>query len=95
MTPGDVLFLPPLWLHTATPTSDSSIAVNVFFRDLEGGCYAAGKDVYGNRDLAAYEKGRTDLTRIVNSFQKLPAEAREFYLLRLADELRRKAKGAQ
>lgn len=95
MTPGDVLFLPPLWLHTATPTSDSSIAVNVFFRDLEGGCYAAGKDVYGNRDLAAYEKGRTDLTRIANSFQKLPAEAREFYLLRLADELRRKAKGAQ
>ncbi|WPJ64437.1 hypothetical protein SMAC4_04141 [Sordaria macrospora] len=95
VTPGDVLFLPPLWLHTATPTSDSSIAVNVFFRDLDGGCYAAGKDVYGNRDLAAYEKGRMDVTRIANSFQKLPAEAREFYLLRLADELRRKAKGAQ
>ncbi|KAK3948606.1 hypothetical protein QBC32DRAFT_221630 [Pseudoneurospora amorphoporcata] len=94
VAPGDVLFLPPLWLHTATPTSDSSVAVNVFFRDLDGGCYAAGKDVYGNRDLAAYEKGRLDLTRIANSFQKLSAEAREFYLLRLADELRRKAKGA-
>ncbi|KAK0741628.1 hypothetical protein B0T21DRAFT_381455 [Apiosordaria backusii] len=90
---GEVLFLPPLWLHTATPTSDQSIAVNVFFRDLDSNSYAAGRDVYGNRDLAAYEKGRQDIGRIANSFQKLPAEAREFYLLRLADELRRKARG--
>lgn len=93
LSPGDVLFLPPLWLHTATPTTDSSIAVNVFFKDLDGSCYAAGRDVYGNRDLAAYEKGRQDVARIANSFQKLPADAREFYLLRLADELRRKARG--
>ncbi|KAK0740709.1 hypothetical protein B0T18DRAFT_373778 [Schizothecium vesticola] len=93
LSPGDVLFLPPLWLHTATPTTNNSIAVNVFFKDLEGNCYAAGRDVYGNRDLAAYEKGRQDVARIANSFQKLPADAREFYLLRLADELRRKARG--
>lgn len=93
LLPGDVLFLPPLWLHTATPISDSSIAVNVFFRNLDGACYAAGRDVYGNRDLAAYEKGRQDVAKIANSFQKLPTEAREFYLLRLADELRRKARG--
>ncbi|KAL2016509.1 hypothetical protein VTK56DRAFT_3437 [Thermocarpiscus australiensis] len=92
LSPGDVLFLPPLWLHTATPTSGTSIAVNVFFRDLDGGCYASGRDVYGNRDLAAYEKGRQDIARIASSFQKLPAEVREFYLLRLADELRRKAR---
>ncbi|KAK3320988.1 hypothetical protein B0T19DRAFT_478170 [Cercophora scortea] len=94
LAPGEVLFLPPLWLHTATPVgeSGSSVAVNVFFRDLESG-YAAGRDVYGNRDLAAYEKGRQDVGRIANSFKKLPAEAREFYLLRLADELRRKARG--
>ncbi|KAL2264431.1 hypothetical protein VTK26DRAFT_3318 [Humicola hyalothermophila] len=91
LQPGDVLFLPPLWLHTATPTSSTSIAVNVFFKDLDGGHYASGRDVYGNRDLAAYEKGRQDVARIVNGFQKLPAEIKEFYLLRLADELRRKA----
>ncbi|KAB5583350.1 methyltransferase-like protein [Coniochaeta sp. 2T2.1] len=89
LSPGDVLFIPPLWLHTATPTSDTSIAVNVFFRDLENG-YSAGRDVYGNRDLAAYEKGRQDVNKLVSSFQKLPAQAREFYLLRLADELRQK-----
>ncbi|EQB51860.1 leucine carboxyl methyltransferase [Colletotrichum gloeosporioides Cg-14] len=84
--PGDILFLPPLWLHTAAPTSDMSVAVNVFFRNLEKG-YSSGRDVYGNRDLAAYEKGRQDVSRIANNFSKLPADAREFYIRRLADEL--------
>ena len=97
LSPGEVLFLPPLWLHTATPITSSgpSVAVNVFFRDVEsfGPHYAPGRDVYGNRDLAAYEKGRQDVNRIAKSFEKLPAEAREFYILRLADELRRKARG--
>jgi tRNA wybutosine-synthesizing protein 4 len=93
LSPGEVLFLPPLWLHTAAPTSDQSIAVNVFFKDLDSRQYAPGRDVYGNRDLAAYEKGRQDISRIANSFGKLPAEAREFYLLRLADELRQRARG--
>lgn len=86
VSPGDVLFLPPLWLHTATPTTDMSVAVNIFFRDLDGG-YAAGRDVYGNRDLAAYEKGRQDVSKIAKQFQQLPEEMRKFYLARLADEL--------
>ncbi|KAJ0380417.1 hypothetical protein COL26b_001119 [Colletotrichum chrysophilum] len=84
--PGDILFLPPLWLHTAAPTSDMSVAVNIFFRNLEKG-YSSGRDVYGNRDLAAYEKGRQDVSRIANNFSKLPSDAREFYMRRLADEL--------
>ncbi|KAK1597786.1 leucine carboxyl methyltransferase [Colletotrichum navitas] len=84
--PGDILFLPPLWLHTATPTSDMSVAINVFFRNLERG-YSTGRDVYGNRDLAAYEKGRQDIARVGSSFSNLPPDAREFYIRRLADEL--------
>ncbi|KAM3499018.1 hypothetical protein MY10362_007696 [Beauveria mimosiformis] len=80
--PGDVLFLPPLWLHTATPTTDMSIAVNTFFRDLDGG-YATGRDVYGNRDLAAYEKGRQEVAKIAKQFQELPEETRKFYLASL------------
>ena len=83
---GDVLFLPAMWFHTATPTADLSMAVNVFFRDLESG-YSTGRDVYGNRDLAAYEKGRQDVARIAKSFERLPPELRHFYLARLADEL--------
>ena len=94
LSAGDVLFLPPLWLHAATPTADVSIAVNVFFRDLESaGTYSAGRDVYGNRDLTAYEKARQDISRLTGSFGKLPAQTREFYILRLADELRQKAGG--
>ncbi|KAF4465286.1 leucine carboxyl methyltransferase 2 [Fusarium albosuccineum] len=86
LNPGDVLFLPAMWFHTATPTTDLSVAVNVFFRDLESG-YSTGRDVYGNRDLAAYEKGRQDVTRIAKSFDRLPPEIRRFYLTRLAEEL--------
>lgn len=85
--PGDVLLLPPMWLHTASPTSDMSVAVNIFFRDMAEG-YAAGRDVYGNRDLEAYERGRQDAARIGRSFEKLPREIQRFYLSRLADELR-------
>lgn len=32
---GDTLFIPPLWAHTAKPTSQTSIAVNVFFRNMD------------------------------------------------------------
>ena len=87
---GDVLFIPPLWLHAAAPTDGVSVAVNVFFRSLDGG-YAAGKDVYGNRDIQAYEKGRRDVDRISQSFDHLPAEMRGFYMERLANELRDRA----
>ena len=90
LQPGDTLLLPPMWLHTATPTSDMSVAINVFFRDLKDG-YSGGRDVYGNRDLAAYEKGRQELARIGRSFEKLPKEIRRFYLSRLADELQEAA----
>ena len=89
--PGDILFLPPLWLHSALPISPGmSIAVNVFFRNLTAG-YAAGKDVYGNRDLQPYEKGRQDLAKVIKSFDNLPSVVRGFYLQRLADELALKA----
>ncbi|KAI1499454.1 leucine carboxyl methyltransferase [Biscogniauxia marginata] len=90
LKPGDILFLPPAWLHTAEPLTDLGVAVNVFFRSLESG-YSSGRDVYGNRDIAAYEKGRQDIARMVASFKKVPYDMREFYIRRLADELARKA----
>ncbi|KAI1495238.1 leucine carboxyl methyltransferase [Biscogniauxia mediterranea] len=90
LKPGDILLLPPAWLHTAKPLTDLGVAVNVFFRNLEHG-YSTGRDVYGNRDIAAYEKGRQDITRIAASFNKIPPDMREFYIRRLADELAGKA----
>ena len=88
---ADVLYIPPLWLHTALPIETVSIAVNVFFRDLESG-YAAGRDVYGNRDMQAYEKGRKDIEKILKSFEKLPPQMAKFYLERLADEMKARAR---
>ena len=90
LKPGDILFIPPLWPHTASPTGQVSVAVNVFFRNLAAG-YAAGRDVYGNRDLQAYEKGRNDVQKIARSFQGLPPDMARFYLLRLAQELKDQA----
>lgn len=75
------------WLHTAEPTTNISIAVNVFFRSLDSAHYATGRDVYGNRDLAAYDKGRKEIGRLVNGFDKVPGPYKQFYLLRLAEEL--------
>lgn len=86
LEPGDVLFLPPMWLHAARAVSGFSVAVNVFFRNLQTG-YALGRDVYGNRDLTAYEKGRTEVEKIVSTFDRVPRDASEFYLRRLAEEL--------
>ncbi|KZF19406.1 leucine carboxyl methyltransferase [Xylona heveae TC161] len=126
LRPGDILFLPPLWLHTATVAAPSpgeqgpsdkpnsanasatSIAVNIFFRNLDSkpgdstngksgsgagsNFYAAGKDVYGNRDLRPYETGRRDVDRIAKGFDALPRDIRRFYLERLALELLDKAR---
>ena len=92
LEPGDILFIPPMWVHTAAPTDGMSIAVNIFFRNMQNNSYAAGRDVYGNRDLAAYERGRKDVARIVKSFEDLPADVSGFYLERLANELLEQAK---
>lgn len=90
LKPGDILFIPPMWSHTATPEEGVSVAVNVFWRDLDKG-YAAGKDVYGNRDLQAYENGRRDVEKIVRAFRDIPTDVAKFYLERLAGEIQEKA----
>jgi len=48
--------------------SHINISLNVFFRSLAPAKYPAGRDVYGNRDLAAYEDGRRDLEKIIRRF---------------------------
>jgi tRNA wybutosine-synthesizing protein 4 len=75
LPPNTALFIPPLWAHTAAPSPPGIIntSVNVFFHSLPRALYAAGRDVYGNRDLAAYEEGRRDVDRIVRRFVRMPA----------------------
>lgn len=90
LKPGDVLYLPELWPHAVLPL-EPCVAVNVFFKSLQKG-YSLGRDVYGNRDLAAYEKGRGMVGRIARDFEGLPSSARRFYMERLADELAGMAK---
>lgn len=87
---GDVIYIPPFWLHTLSSENCVSVAVNVFFKNLSMG-YANGKDVYGNRDLHAYEKGRQDIAKILTSFESTPPMARDFYLQRLIEELKQGA----
>lgn len=92
LAPGDVLFIPPMWSHTATPDKGVSVAVNVFWKGLNDTEYAAGRDVYGNRDLKGYENGRRDVEKIVKAFKGLPADISDFYLQRLAGEILEKGK---
>jgi tRNA wybutosine-synthesizing protein 4 len=87
LAPGDVLFIPSMWSHTATPNQGVSVAVNVFWKGLGEEVYAAGRDVYGNRDLKGYENGRRDVEKIVRAFKGLPADVSDFYLQRLAGEI--------
>lgn len=91
LKPGEVLYIPPFWLHTAAPVEKFSISINVFFRNLTSG-YSPGRDVYGNRDLQAYENGRRDIQKICKSFDTLPRQTRFFYLERLASELQQLAR---
>ncbi len=86
LRPGEVLYIPPFWLHTTAPVDQSSTSINVFFRSLQSG-YSAGRDIYGNRDLQPYENGRKSIQKICQGFSGLPAEIRKFYLERLAAEL--------
>ncbi|KAL8669856.1 MAG: hypothetical protein Q9168_005573 [Polycauliona sp. 1 TL-2023] len=78
LNPGDVLYIPPLWLHSASPLDNLSVSINVFFRNLKSG-YTAGRDVYGNRDLQAYENGRRNVERMVKSMEGLPRETLRAY----------------
>lgn len=86
---GEVLFIPACWPHATAPAGDHglSVAVNVFFRSLSEG-YAVGRDVYGNRDLAAYEEGRRDLLKVTPSLEQLGKEERKTVLPVLTAMLR-------
>ena len=69
------------------PNEGISVAVNVFWKGFGDEMYAAGRDVYGNRDLKGYENGRRDVEKIVRGFRGVPKDVSGFYLQRLAAEV--------
>ncbi|KAL8800511.1 MAG: hypothetical protein Q9200_007222 [Gallowayella weberi] len=91
---GDVLYIPPLWLHSVSPLDNLSVSINVFFRSMSTG-YSAGRDVYGNRDFQAYENGRKTIEKIVKSVDSLPRDVGSAYLVRLGEELAEKGRTHQ
>ncbi|EMR11280.1 hypothetical protein PNEG_00309 [Pneumocystis murina B123] len=85
--PGDILYIPAFWLH-AVQSLEPSISVNVFWRHLDYQYYSTlTNDVYGNKDLKAYENGRILIKKIFEGFRGLTGDERGFYLQRLAAEL--------
>ena len=103
VAPNSILYIPPLWSHAAQPPPPPagpnpgpphSIALNIFFRSFPDDTYAAGRDVYGNRDLRAYEQGRTMVERISKGLDGIEGggEVKGFYAERLAMELLDKAR---
>ncbi|KAK6356568.1 tRNA methyltransferase ppm2 [Orbilia javanica] len=86
MHPGDTLFIPPFWLHAVFPLTPC-ISINTFFHWFDTTFYPAGKDLYGNRDLACYEESRVILKDLKSKFDGLDENTRRFYITRLGQEL--------
>lgn len=91
LSEGEVLFIPACWPHTTAPAGQGlSVAVNVFFRNFEDKLYAAGRDVYGNRDPAMYQNGRKHVQKILSLLSNLAKHEAELQLALLAKEIRAK-----
>ena len=92
LNPGDVLYIPAFWCHTAVPLDKISVAINTFFKPEDHHCYALGKDTYGNKDVPEYDYSRKDISKAMARFGAVPKEMRRFYLERLGHEILQKAR---
>ena len=61
---------------------DFGVAVNVFWKELEGKLYDP-KDPYGNKDHLPAAKAMRMLDNVMKQLQDLPEEYRDFYARRL------------
>lgn len=85
IVPGDVLFIPALWLHNVA-TETYSISVNVFWRELEAVFYDKN-DIYGNKDLMPAAKSMDIAKRIAKELKTMPQTYRDFYTRRIIQML--------
>lgn len=88
---GDVLFIPACWPHATAPVEQDAgltVAVNVFFKSLDDKHYAAGRDVYGNRDLGMYQNGRKHIEQLRKVLGSLGLEEKRSVVTKHARTLR-------
>ena len=83
LSPGECLFIPSLWSHSVTSTDNISVAVNIFWKQLDLTMYES-KDLYGNKDLLYGSQIINSMHKINELLQQLPVQGdyREFYRLR-------------
>ena len=86
---GDVLFIPALWFHNVV-SLDFSVAVNVFWRNLDGNLYDA-RDTYGNKDPLPAQRAQQVMDRALKALEELPDEYRDFYARRLVSRIEEKS----
>ncbi|KAG8227587.1 hypothetical protein J437_LFUL000687 [Ladona fulva] len=88
LIPGDIIFIPALWLHNVEPV-EFSVAVNVFWRNLDKKFYDQ-KDTYGNKDPIPAARALQTLHNAMKSLDSLPEDYQHFYYTRMISEIFRK-----
>jgi len=88
LMPGDLLYIPALWFHNMK-ARDFGVAVNIFWKELEGRLYDQ-KDPYGNRVHLPAARADRMLDNVVRQLQQLPEEYTQFYANQLVNKLKKK-----
>ncbi|KAI3640532.1 hypothetical protein MIR68_001410 [Amoeboaphelidium protococcarum] len=82
LEPGDVLYIPSLWIHQTVALSDGgspSVGVNIFWKALPDVHYVK-KDLYGNNDLIKAQEAFKHLEKARYLIDEIPdSKFREFY----------------
>lgn len=85
--PWICVYFTALWFHNVIAL-DFSVAVNVFWKNLDSSLYD-NKDVYGNKDLLPAFRAQQGLDKAVKTLSYLPEEFKQFYLLKMIDALQK------
>lgn len=86
LRPGDVVFIPALWLHN-TIAQTFSIGINLFWKHLDDSFYEK-QDLYGNKDLLNATKAFDLTKRSIKEVNSLPKEYKQFYIRRMIQMLK-------
>jgi hypothetical protein len=78
LQPGDVLFIPALWAHHTEALHGPSVAVNVFWRELQKTAYPQ-KDLYGNADPLAAGEALRLVDAAAKTLANSPRDHKVFY----------------